>query len=633
MNKLDQERGRICLQCGGGNRAAARFCGKCGNPFTQHTQTHEEPPTAESASESKPDQRSVSQPRSIDKTTSIFSPVGLLAVSRQISHLVSSNLNLASRHISFGNRLIVIDRWIEIPLFLLILVIASMLRIIGLEESPPGFTQDETLYGLEALRIASGDFIGRWTTAALGNPSGHVHWLALFMWLNGGEGDISVARLSTAIPSIGFVIVAYFLIRRLFGVPIALSSAALLAFSFLLLAQSRVTLSGIHTIFMLSLSMLLLLISVERRNWILGGIAGLVLGLGVFVFKAYMAYYVPVLVITALIVVANRMWRRWELVAFLVVSLVAAYPILQLYWETGYLLSNAQDQYKADVGWMLLNPLQHISRTVEVILMVHNPISEEHFGMPDIPLIDGIFFGIFRVFFWIGLAVSILSLKERRYQLLLLGWLIGAIPAIVLIGGESRKYLLGIAFLLIFVSIGLHTVIALITKYVWFNLRQVAWTKRWKLYFITWFAVLTTAAMIGIFAVGERNRYHNWETSDELRFTFAVGFIEMAKYLKSLEGDPEIRFYSARWRLWYEPREFLAPDAHGIDGSEEFGGDGTIHSGGPIKDDTVFILLDKYMSLVGELERTFPRGTVKYHFHRAPFENDLNFVSYAVPPP
>lgn len=634
MNKLDQERGRICLQCGGGNRAAARFCSKCGNPFTQHTQTLEEPATAESASESKPDQRSVSSQRPIDKTTSIFSQATLFAASHQISYLVSSNLNLASRHINFGNRLIVIDRRIEIPLFLLILVIASMLRIIGLEESPPGFVQDEVLFGLEALRIASGDFIGKWTIAALGNPSGHVHWLAIFMWLNGGEGDITVARLSSAIPSIGFVIVAYFLIRRLFGVPIALSSVALLAFSFFLLAQSRVTISEIHSIFMLLLSMLLLLISTERRNWILGAIAGLVLGLGVWVFKGYMAYYAPVLVIIALIVVVNRMWRRWELLAFLVMSLVAAYPILQIYWETGYLISNLRDQYEVDVGWMSLNPFQYISRTVEIILMVHNPIFENwSFGMPDIPLIDGIFFGIFRIFFWIGLAVSILSLKERRYQLLFLGWLIAAIPAILVPGGESRRYLLGIVFLLIFVSIGLHTVIALMVKYAWFNLRQVAWTKSWKLYYVTWFAVLTTAVMIGIFAVGERNRYHSWETSGNLRFAYAVGFIEMAKYLKSLEGDLEIRFYSARWSLYYEPREFLAPDAHGINGSEEFGGDGTIRSGGPIKDDTVFILADKYTSLVGELERTFPRGTVKYHFHRAPYQNDLAFVSYAVSPP
>lgn len=633
MNKIDQERGLTCLQCGGANRATARFCGKCGNPFTQHAQTLEETPNAEPASESKPNQRSVSSRRPTGKTTSMFPWVAILTALHQIPSLVSSNWNLASRHISFGNRLIVIDRWIEIPFFLLILVIASMLRIIGLEESPPGFVQDEVLYGLEALRIASGDFIGKWTIAALGNPSGHVHWLALFIWLNGGEGDITVARLSTAIPSIGLVVLAYFLIRRLFGVPIALSSATLFAFSFFLLAQSRVTLSMVHTIFMLLLSMLLLLISIERRNWILGAIAGLVLGLGVFVFKAYIAYYVPVLVITALILVVNRMWRRWELVTFLVVSLVAAYPILQLYWETGYLFSNLRDQYEVDAGWMWFNPLQYISRTVEIILMVHNPISEVFFGMLEIPLLDGIFFGIFRIFFWIGLAVSILSLKERRYQLLFLGWLIAATPAILIPEGESRRYLLGIVFILIFVSIGLHTVIALIAKYAWFNMRQVAWKKRWKLYFVTWFAVLITAVMIGIFAIGERNRYHNWETSGKLRFEFAVGFINMAKYLKSLEGDPEIRFYSPRWGLYYDPKVFLAPDAHGINGSEEFGGDGTIHAGGPIKGDTVFILADKYISLVDELKMDLPGGILRYHFHRKPFENELDFVSYAVSPP
>lgn len=492
---------------------------------------------------------------------------------------------------------------------------------------------DEANFGLEALRIAAGDFIGKWTPVALGNPSGHVHWIALFFWLSGNEGygDVALLRLTSAIPSIGCSILFYLLVRRFLGVQIALYSLAFFAFSFYIIAQSRLAFSMIHSVFMVLLAMLLLAIATERKNWVIGGASGLALGLGIFTFKGHVIYFLAMWGLVAVIFVAGRMWRRKELITFLAASVISAYPILDFYRETNFLSTNLQSFYGVDIRSDLLNVFEYIPIAWRLFTFSYSPM--EYGAGPDgVPLVS-ILSGVFPVFFLLGMAVAVMSLRKQSYQLLFIGWIMAALPALLIPGGEARRYLMGFFFVLLIVAIGLHAVISFIVASTWFNMRNKrSWTKKWKRYALTSGAVITFAILVGIFAIGERGRYSDWERSGDLSFQGIIGLVDAIKFVQKLRDTPDVRHYSPSWDWSIATRRFLAPDVHGIDGSLEFGGDGTV--GGPIERDTVFILFGRYTSLVPELRGTFPNGQLQEHFWQDSLGNNIkSFTTYLVSPP
>ena len=632
-----------CAKCGTPRQYPKdRFCDQCGNPFDQDDQpsSHTPEKNVDEEDSDKEDGRS-SETETTQSIASVpiqsriaswISNTDTIAPLRPLASQITYSFNTTARYIAFGDRLIVINFRVEILLLLLILAVTSWLRIVGLGDSPPGLLLDEANYGLEGLRIAAGEFIGKWTGIALGNPSGHVHWIALFFWLSGGEGygDVALLRLASAIPSIGCSILFYLLVRRFLGVPIALYSLAFFAFSFYIIVQSRLAFPMVHSVFMLLLAMLLLAIATERKNWVIGGAAGLAFGLGIFTFKAYLMFFLAMWGLVALIFVAGRMWKRRELITFLAVSIISAYPILDFYRGTDYLSTNLQSYYGVDIRSDLSNVFQYIPIAWKLFTFSYSPLTEYGSG-PEGALLVSILSGVFSVFFLLGMAVSVLSLKKQSYQLVFIGWIVAALPALLIPGGEARRYLMGFFFVLLIVAIGLHAVISFIVASTWFNVRNKrSWTKKWKRYALTSGAMLTVAILVGIFAIGERDRYGDWEGSEELSFHGNIELVEAIKFVQELKGAPDVRFYSSRWFWDFPPRLFLAPDIHGVNGSSEFGGDGTI--GGPVERDTVFILLDRYMSLVPELRDRFPNGQLQEHSWRSPTGNPKSFITYVVSP-
>ena len=620
-----------------------RFCDQCGNPFDQDDQPPSHPPekNVDEKDLDKEDARSseTATTQSVasvpiqSRITSWLSDIDILAPPRALASQVASSFNTTARYISLGDRLIVINYRVEILLLLLILAIASWLRITNLGESPPGIMENEVNYGLEALRIAGGDLIGKWSGVASGTPSGHVHWLALFFWLNGGDANIVLLRIASAIPSIGTVLIGYLLVRRFFDLPTALISATMFSFSFFLVVQSRLGLPMVLSVFMLMLSMQLLIMATDRRNWIIGTIAGLIFGIGIFSFKEYMLYFFIIWSIVALVMLFKRMWLRWEIVAFLIASLVAAYPILQIYLGSSYLTDTLRYQYEFDFASALSDPLRYVSNGWRMFQFSYNTLSEYHIATDGVRL-TGILSGIFRIIFWIGFLTVILSLKKRPYRLLLIAWLIAAIPTLLVQGSESSRYLVGFFFVLTIGAIGIRTVIAPVAVYVRLNIREIPLGKKWKQYAITSIAISLAALSVSFFASHERDRYNDWEHVGGVLYYFHTDFIRSIRFLSNFESPPDIRFYSAR-HGWNHSgvRLILAPDLDGIDGKEELvRGDETPTYGGTIERETVYILMDDYFSLLNQIIETHPGGDVQEHFLPAPNDKATAFVSYTVSP-
>ena len=632
-----------CVNCGRPRpHPEDRFCDQCGNPFDQDDQppSHTPEKNVDEKDSDKKDGRSAetATTQSVasvpiqSRITSWVSDIDILAPPRALASQIAYSFNTTARYITLGDRLIIIDFRVEIILLSLILAIASWLRIANLGDSPTGIMVSELNYGMEALRIVGGDLIGKWSGLASGTPSGHVHWLALLFWLNGGDASTVLLRIASAIPSIGTVLIGYLLVRRFFGVPTALISATMFSFSFFLVVQSRLGLPMVLTVFMLMLSMQLLVMATDRRNWIIGAVAGLTFGIGIFSFKEYMLYFFIIWIITALVMLFKRMWQRWEIVAFLIASVVAAYPILQIYLGSSYLTDTLRYQYGFDFASALSDPFRYVSNVWRMFQFSYDPLPNYYIATDGVRAMS-ILFGIFRIIFWIGFLTVILSLKQRPYRLLLIAWIIAAVPTLLVQGNESSRYLIGFFFVLTIGAIGIRTVLAPIVVYVRLNLREIPLGKKWKQYAITSIAIVLVALLVSFFASNERDRYNDWEHGEAL-YRFHTDLTRSIRFLSNFESPPDIRFYSAR-HTWNDNgiRSFLAPDLDGIDGKEELvsGGDAPTY-GGPIERETVYILMDDYFSLLNQIIETHPSGEVQEHFLPGTNNKATAFVSYTVSP-
>jgi hypothetical protein len=87
-------------------------------------------------------------------------------------------------------------------------------------------------------------------------------------------------------------------------------------------------------------------------------------------------------------------------------------------------------------------------------------------------------------------------------------------------------------------------------------------------------------------------------------------------------------FYSERAPLDLESRQFLAPDVFGSDRSAEFGPFGESLQVYDRDRLTVFVLLDRYVDLLPEIEARYPGGIVRVFERDGKFE----FVAYELPP-
>ena len=206
-------------------------------------------------------------------------------------------------------------------------------------------------------------------------------------------------------------------------------------------------------VFMGMTSMWLTLLTCQTRSLSVGVAGGIVLGLSVYSFKAFLPYFAGFWVVVAALTIFSPTHRqsmalRW----FLVLSVVVAAPILYVFAFTGFIeMELAKDYYGNVDVWDLT---RYPTRMFELLMFVQNPISSGTWdGTGGSPLLHT---AIFQGLFWIGLVAIIVNINRRPYQWFLIGWLIASSTAILVEGAESRRYLFGTFFLLTVVAIGFN---------------------------------------------------------------------------------------------------------------------------------------------------------------------------------
>ncbi len=594
---------KACPHCAMSNSAEHKFCVNCGGALADDDVGNI--PTAP--------QRSGLTVAALARQSKAIS-----AVSRALAEVQSLLRTLLDRYDSPPPRIV------EIGLVVTLTIIASVVRVWDLGGIPSGMHGDELVLAEDAQRFLDGGRLGTWVWA---KAIIYVGWMALILSI--GEMDIATIRLASATLGAAIVPVSYLLVRSLFPFRVAILSAAMLTVSFWFVLQSRIAFPMVSAILFAMLAMYLSISAVRHRRWWLAALAGVVLGLGLYTYKLFLIYLVGFWGASVLALLINPKLRRQQYVWIILgVSLLVSLRLLTHY-GTGFesvVLENLKVEYGrgsalSPEGWLEVPGL-----ALHAILLVNNPVSGGSIdAAPRVPVVSL----VPAVFFWLGLAVTVISMKQGRYQLLLAGWLIGMLPILIVPGSEGRRYLFGIFFVLVIVSIGFNAVLSLLIETVRGELssrvnpgiaRRVGYVA----------ATALAAVFISLFTLTSFLDFSYWRNSEELRWFFNQDSIHAFEFIETLGDESEIRYYSARVPFNSRERRFIAPDAVGIDGGEHHGGDGTIWSGGPLTGSTVFIFIDEYLALATELEAVWPEVQKVEEYTK---DDKTVYLAYLIPFP
>lgn len=518
-----------------------------------------------------------------------------------------------------ANRLSLKPWVLEAGLIALLTVIAFLVRFNGIGELPAGIQGDEAEFAIQAQRIASGEWIGAWTGVTLGNPTGYLYWAAAFFKL--GEPTIFTLRLSTVVLGTIIIPVTYLLVRLLFTPRIALLTATLATFSVWYLIQSRLGWPLILSILLLLLCMYFLIWGWRTGKIGLFAIGGMFLGLGLYSFKIFLPYFFAVsgLMVLSLLLARSRDSRKL-VVMFLTVALVAGSHMLFYYFTNFNIRDNLATQYSVQNSPSVSGLL---SRAIEVILYVHNPLS--HDGV-DATGGSPIFDRISELFFWIGVLLSSMRINRRPYQFVFLAFLVAIVPAVLVPGAESRRLLFGVLVALMFVSIGVDFAIRVVLKGFSDKLVLANWSRLRELAGYTAVSI-GVAGFLLFFATTNINSLNKWATDQSTDWSFSYELVEAFRYIEQTDSDAYLYFYSGRWNYDNPVRRFILADTLGETKAKEFGASGGLEIGG--HDKVVYLFMRDYYSLSAAVQNRYPGG--EYH-EKLNDKGEVIFAAYSVVP-
>lgn len=432
----------------------------------------------------------------------------------------------------------------RVAVLTVLLLVAGALRLVGLDNvTPPGLEHDEVAHWLINQDILAGNH-AIYFTEAYGHEALYHYWQTA---VGAVVGDHALGlRLPSAYLGLLLVAVSYALGRRLFGWPVALLAAALLAVLFWPVFYSRLALRAIALPVLSGLAAVcwwrgwsaaygdprpLRTATIPPANstgWL--ALSGLLAGLSLHTYMAARA--VPIFFALYLLYLAllHRpvLRARWRGVAAFTITFVAV--ALPLVW---YLAANPGAEFRisevdaplralraGDVGPVLVN-------TWRVALM---------FGIEGDPLwrqgIAGmpVFGPVLALLFYAGVGLAAWRWRDARYAFLLLWLATSALPSIATVDAPSSIRIVNLLpVLTLFPALVIHKGVELSTTR--FNLSTIQWiTVTGVVITLLWGAQLWRT-VDGLWRV--------WPANDEVQFVWQQGLTDAARYLDaSAESGP-----------------------------------------------------------------------------------------------
>jgi len=423
-------------------------------------------------------------------------------------------------------------RWTrtEAVLIICIIVMATCLRLIGLESVPPGLWYDESINGLDALQIyPGGKFPVFFTTE--GHPREPLFmYLIAFLYPVFGI-SIWTIRAAAGLTGVATIILIHLFTRRLYGPWTGLLAAFFLALSKWHLVFSRSSLRTILTPLILLVVLYFLWLGLAKGHkkhfiW-----AGAWLGLGAYSYLAFRLVPVLLLLLVLILYWSDRSLfkKRWKLIILMiVVAGIVFSPLAFDYISNPFHYSGRTGQislFKDGPGSGIIEVFKNTGRVLAMLnipgLGDHEP-KHNYPGDPAMGLIESLLF-------LTGLIIIIIGWQDRRSQLLFLWLLLFMLPSILSFGAPNTLR-----------TTALIPALAIITAHGLMTSVDYIKTKRGtagqaRLYLIISLAlILTTTAFVNINKV-----FFKWGTSPEVWEKFNSTFSDIGKYIKD---NPETRY-------------------------------------------------------------------------------------------
>lgn len=512
---------------------------------------------------------------------------------------------------------------LDVILIVALTLLAAALRLWQLGAIPQGIHGDEAQVGMDARRVLADGWIGPYTPAALGQPSGHAYLTAPFIELFGST-DWSV-RLPLALTGIAAIPLCYILFRLHTTRAMATMTAFLLATSLWHIHYSRTAHWPISYPTVALGVLVLWTLAIQRGQWYWFVAAGALLGLGLYTYNVYPIFVVA---FTAWVLVYTIVYKRREIVPWVSnVSLAVAAAVVVALPLFLYIAENREEYFQhyrgyyeqysileskaykeADSG----EKLDLIVDKTQLFLRAYATKGITDFvdgASPDRkPMLDQLTVALGIV--GVGLAIW----RWWDTPNLLSVMMAGIIPlTTVLQTNAIYRGPLGAAPFVCFLA-------ALPLGMAWRHARRLRFNQR-KLVYGGVGLVLAVIAYTNVHVY-----FADWAKHPTFAWVYAQQITEASKYAEAQPDDPYVYFAAGRWTINYETRQYLAPDLKGEDRSKEFGkvkDFGNIDRGR----DSLILLLPPYTDQIKVVEALYPGGRE----HTETYRGETLFIAYHVP--
>ena len=501
------------------------------------------------------------------------------------------------------------QRAYEIGLLLAIVIFAAALRLWNLSQLPVGFHGDEALVGLEARRVWRENGIGVYTSAALGQPTGPLYFVALSLRVFGDS--IFAVRFASALAGIATIVVCYFFARRFFDYKIALLSAFLLSICNWHLHFSRIGFPVAAWPLFVLLGAWFLLEAIERRRILWWFFAGASAGGGLYVYNAHFLF-LAIACLFALWHLARQETSKetrekrvfWACVFFGALIFVALPMIFYALKPENNYASHFRlySLFERD-EWLKASPPLRFSLLGSRYFDFWNRLCWQ----PRVDYADGTglvaqmpifvvalaFFGAFHS--WktrFDSAKNACAKNAHAINFLVLLLLFFPLASVFTIDGALRRTLALAPILAIFAAHGLCAVWCAVRN------RQPRLALPLKIALAGLLLFIGVQSARDYFGKFAQSPYQAWGFGDELK--------QASLYMRKLPPAAHVYFFSERWPENYAPRPFLAPSVWIEDRSAEHGVfnlDNDSHD-----TDSVWMLLGDYQKFASRLRVLHPGG-------------------------
>jgi 4-amino-4-deoxy-L-arabinose transferase-like glycosyltransferase len=321
----------------------------------------------------------------------------------------------------------------QLIVWVLIMLLASFLRLYRLDELPPGLCMDTAYTGTGAIRILQGEYPIFFEASWGGNIEPmYVYVLAAFFFLLGMTPF--VLKLVSAILGIITVPMLYLFTRELLGSKgIALLASFWLAVSYWHLTYSRMGREIVLVPLLLVVTLWFLLRGLRtgrRREFVWAGVS-----LGVSLYNYQPMRFLPILIILYLgcrIVIDRGFWKahRWKLMVPLLIALLLFVPLGSYFvTHTEVFLRNARNVSIFNPELNQGSPLRAMARGAAETMASFHVLPDPSWRQNPAgrPLLDP----VTGLLFLAGLGISLVRWRQPSHLLILIWLFAMSLPAVL----------------------------------------------------------------------------------------------------------------------------------------------------------------------------------------------------------